>query len=306
MIRAGQMETESFRRQHPAGPYILDFYCPRLRIAIEVDGGGHGHYYGAQRDAKRDAWLLENGVLVLRFWNIDVQRNLFGVCDTIRAAVMERGRTRRRSRWSVEACSSAVEISRNQGMNGRFGTQHQAGDHVEATKARAKRGAASHSHSHGGGDASTGNLSGYYRIRWKTRRRYRVPPPVRGRTGGGRCRRDPLSNLSALHICLCNEATMASSVRRAVDAGPTPSCPPPFRGRDPTSSWWSILRPLLGMAVSRKARLPLRSFQGEGTDEVVQFHSATALCRQHLDTSSQCFFGRASIARSTRCAAADA
>ena len=90
MIRAGQMETESFRRQHPAGPYILDFYCPRLRIAIEVDGGGHGHYYGAQRDAKRDAWLLENGVLVLRFWNIDVQRNLFGVCDTIRAAVMER------------------------------------------------------------------------------------------------------------------------------------------------------------------------------------------------------------------------
>ena len=185
MIRAGQMETESFRRQHPAGPYILDFYCPRLRIAIEVDGGGHGHYYGAQRDAKRDAWLLENGVLVLRFWNIDVQRNLFGVCDTIRAAVMERGRTRRRSRWSVEACSSAVEISRNQGMNGRYGTRHQAGDHVEATKARAKRGAASHSHSHGGGDASTGNLSGYYRIRWKTRRRYRVPPPVRGRDPTG-------------------------------------------------------------------------------------------------------------------------
>ena|SRR5947209_5007529 len=90
MLRGAQVEGESFRRQHPAGPYVLDFYCARLRVAVEVDGGGHGHYYGAQRDARRDAWLRENGVLVLRFWNIDVRSNLFGVCETIRLALVER------------------------------------------------------------------------------------------------------------------------------------------------------------------------------------------------------------------------
>ena len=90
MLRPGQIERESFRRQPPAGPFVLDFYCPRLRIAIEVDGGGHGHYHTAQKDARREAWLRENGVEVLRFWDLDVRQNLFGVCDTIRQAVLER------------------------------------------------------------------------------------------------------------------------------------------------------------------------------------------------------------------------
>src|SRR5205823_1936490 len=80
----------SFRRQHPAGSYVLDFYCPILRIAVEVDGGGHGHFSGAQRDARRDAWLRDNGVLVLRFWNNEVRSNLYGVCETVRLAVLER------------------------------------------------------------------------------------------------------------------------------------------------------------------------------------------------------------------------
>ena len=89
-LRGGQQEGASFRRQHPAGPYVLDFYCPELRIAVEVDGGGHGHFSGAQKDARRDAWLRENGVLVLRFWNNEVRSNLYGVCETIRLAVLER------------------------------------------------------------------------------------------------------------------------------------------------------------------------------------------------------------------------
>ena len=87
----GQLAGASFRRQHPAGPYVLDFYCARLRIAVEVDGGGHGHFAGAKKDAHRDAWLRENSVLVLRFWNTEVRSNLFGVCETIRLAVLQRG-----------------------------------------------------------------------------------------------------------------------------------------------------------------------------------------------------------------------
>jgi very-short-patch-repair endonuclease len=92
MLRGGQMEGESFRRQRPAGPYVLDFYCARLRLAIEVDGIGHGYYYSVQRDARRDAWLSDNGVLVLRFSNPDVRSNPLGVGETIRLAVIERAR----------------------------------------------------------------------------------------------------------------------------------------------------------------------------------------------------------------------
>ena len=55
-----------FRRQHPAGPYVLDFYCEEARLCIEVDGAVH-EFGGAQRDdARRDAWLREAGIDTLR------------------------------------------------------------------------------------------------------------------------------------------------------------------------------------------------------------------------------------------------
>jgi very-short-patch-repair endonuclease len=55
-----------FRRQHPMGPYILDFYCPEARLAIEIDGYSHGVEGAAERDARRDAWLLARNVETLR------------------------------------------------------------------------------------------------------------------------------------------------------------------------------------------------------------------------------------------------
>jgi len=70
-----------FRRQHPAGPYILDFYCPALRFAIELDGGQHGAE--PQRDQARDAWLAQRGVTVVRFWNSDLTGNFSGVLEAI-------------------------------------------------------------------------------------------------------------------------------------------------------------------------------------------------------------------------------
>jgi very-short-patch-repair endonuclease len=72
-----------FRRQHPAGSFILDFYCPALRLAIELDGGQHANE--SKRDQERDAWLAQRGVTVLRFWNSDVTDNLGGVLEAIAA-----------------------------------------------------------------------------------------------------------------------------------------------------------------------------------------------------------------------------
>jgi very-short-patch-repair endonuclease len=51
-----------FRRHHPAGRYVLDFYCPALRLAIEVDGGQYASTRVAKRDQMRTRWLAERGV----------------------------------------------------------------------------------------------------------------------------------------------------------------------------------------------------------------------------------------------------
>ena len=55
-----------FRRQHPIGPYVLDFYCAKARLAIEIDGLGHDMGVSPQRDIRRDAWLDARGVTVMR------------------------------------------------------------------------------------------------------------------------------------------------------------------------------------------------------------------------------------------------
>ena len=50
-----------FRRQHPAGPYVLDFVCMSARLAIEVDGEAHSRGLNPARDETRDQWLLSQG-----------------------------------------------------------------------------------------------------------------------------------------------------------------------------------------------------------------------------------------------------
>jgi very-short-patch-repair endonuclease len=84
-LRNAQIGGASFRRQHPAGRYILDFYCPALCLAIELDGGQHAQAV----DGRRDEWLKQRGVTVLRFRNSDVIENLPGVLETIAAKVSE-------------------------------------------------------------------------------------------------------------------------------------------------------------------------------------------------------------------------
>jgi very-short-patch-repair endonuclease len=66
-LRDRRLGGFTFRRQHPYPPYVLDFYCESQRIAVELDGGQHAD--DAARDARRDAFLCDHGVRVLRFWN---------------------------------------------------------------------------------------------------------------------------------------------------------------------------------------------------------------------------------------------
>jgi very-short-patch-repair endonuclease len=86
-LRNGQLCEAQFRRQHPAGRYILDFYCPALRLAIELDGGQHA--MSETRDQVRDKWLWARGVTGLRFWNSDVVENISGVLEVIAAKASE-------------------------------------------------------------------------------------------------------------------------------------------------------------------------------------------------------------------------
>lgn len=73
-----------FFRQYSIGPYIIDFYCPERRLAIEVDGGQHANLYGQQHDVHRDSYLRELNVHVVRFWNNDVLQNIVGVWRMIK------------------------------------------------------------------------------------------------------------------------------------------------------------------------------------------------------------------------------
>jgi very-short-patch-repair endonuclease len=74
-LRKGGLAGLRFRRQHPIGPYILDFYCPSARLAVEVDGLSHDNAAQVRHDEKREAWLAERGVTVLRVRAGDVLRD---------------------------------------------------------------------------------------------------------------------------------------------------------------------------------------------------------------------------------------
>jgi len=71
-LSGGQLNGLRFRRQHPIGPYILDFYCPSARLAVEIDGPHHDHPEQAEHDIARTSWLSGQGVIVLRFAPNDI------------------------------------------------------------------------------------------------------------------------------------------------------------------------------------------------------------------------------------------
>jgi very-short-patch-repair endonuclease len=77
----------SFRRQHPIGPYFVDFYCAPAKLVVELDGDQHGFDAGLAHDLRRAAFLSSKGLRILRFWNNEVVANIDGVVETIWLAV---------------------------------------------------------------------------------------------------------------------------------------------------------------------------------------------------------------------------
>ena len=79
-----------FRRQVTVGNYIMDFYCAAAKLAVELDGSQHYEQQHQTYDMLRTVYLNSMGIQVLRFSNLDVLRDLSGVCQRIDAAVLER------------------------------------------------------------------------------------------------------------------------------------------------------------------------------------------------------------------------
>ena len=90
LLRGKQLDDLRFRRQHPVGPYILDFYCTSAKLCIEIDGPSHDSMPAAGHDARRTAWLNEQGISVLRFSaeQIEDSREQVRILDVIKAAAV--------------------------------------------------------------------------------------------------------------------------------------------------------------------------------------------------------------------------
>jgi very-short-patch-repair endonuclease len=86
-LRARQLSSWKFRRQHAIGSYILDFYCVGARLGIELDGSQHSEPEQWRHDAIRDRYLADQGIRVLRFSDYDVLTNWTGVLEAILEAL---------------------------------------------------------------------------------------------------------------------------------------------------------------------------------------------------------------------------
>jgi len=82
-LRKNRMQDVGFRRQHPIGPYVADFYCFEKKLIIEVDGEVHSIPQQARKDQDRQQYLEAKGFHVLRFTARDVMSNLEGVLVSI-------------------------------------------------------------------------------------------------------------------------------------------------------------------------------------------------------------------------------
>jgi len=82
-IRGKQLKGYQFYRQKPIGNYIVDFYCPKANLAIELDGGQHYSTTGKQKDAARDNHLGQLNIKVLRFSDRDVFENLTSILEVV-------------------------------------------------------------------------------------------------------------------------------------------------------------------------------------------------------------------------------
>jgi very-short-patch-repair endonuclease len=88
LLRNRRLCGFKFRRQHPIGPYIADFFCAAALLVIELDGDSHVGQ--TSRDEARDAYFESLGLVILRFWNTQVFDDEEAVLETIHRTCSER------------------------------------------------------------------------------------------------------------------------------------------------------------------------------------------------------------------------
>jgi very-short-patch-repair endonuclease len=82
-LKHSKLNGFKFRRQQSIGNYIVDFYCPRVRLEIELDGIQHSWPENVKADKKRTEYLNSLGVTVVRFWNWEVENDVNDVLHRI-------------------------------------------------------------------------------------------------------------------------------------------------------------------------------------------------------------------------------
>jgi very-short-patch-repair endonuclease len=82
-LRSRQLLGMKFFRQYSIGPYILDFYCPTVKLAVELDGGQHNQSDNKEHDASRSDFLKAQGIDVMRFWDNEVLFDIQSVLSTL-------------------------------------------------------------------------------------------------------------------------------------------------------------------------------------------------------------------------------
>jgi very-short-patch-repair endonuclease len=90
VLRDRRLGGFKFRRQHPVGCYVLDFYCHQAKLAVELDGGQHNTPEARAHDEDRSAFLAEQGIAVARFWNHELLEETDAVLEAIYRALMAR------------------------------------------------------------------------------------------------------------------------------------------------------------------------------------------------------------------------
>ncbi len=88
-LRRKQILGVQFYRQKPIGNYIVDFYAPKVKLVVEVDGAQHLEEKHLEEDKRRDAYLTGQGLCVLRFNNLQIFQELDSVMEVIYKTVME-------------------------------------------------------------------------------------------------------------------------------------------------------------------------------------------------------------------------
>jgi len=86
-LRGSRLGGFKFWRQYGVGPYVLDFYCPARRLAVELDGAQHGEAEGRTHDANRTYVLGQLRIRVLRFWNNDAMARQAATLNAILTAL---------------------------------------------------------------------------------------------------------------------------------------------------------------------------------------------------------------------------